>query len=479
MRAVLLAGVVSLSLGLIACAPSTPREGALPRLDIAAQMRTVAAPATHDSELRHPGRRGPLTTSEMNMARIAWRYFENNYQENTGLVNAVQDYPSVTLWDTASYMSGMLAALEFGIIGRGTFDRRFSKLLGTLNTLPLFRDEVPNKVYNTQTAELVDYQNQPGEVGFSALDLGRLLIWLRIYKERFPAYAAAIDRSVLRWRFCNMIDQRGMMFGAFVDPASNETRYVQEGRLGYEEYAAKGFELWGFDTTLAAMAEPFELVPMHGVDIPYDRRDPRLLDAHNYVVTESYVLDGIEFNWDLALDNDSPDDVHTHGWMADFAQRIYRVQENRYRETGIITARTEHQLDEAPFFVYDTIYSNGRRWNTLTDQGEYAPRFAAVAAKGALGLWVLWDTPYTDLLFNHIANLNRPDRGYYEGSYEDGRGPVATFTANNNGIMLATLLYKTSGKLVRLKGEESFWDLELRDPFSSYKDGRRCLPCVP
>ena len=28
----------------------------------------------------HPGRNGPLTPLEMKMAKVAWRYFENNYQ---------------------------------------------------------------------------------------------------------------------------------------------------------------------------------------------------------------------------------------------------------------------------------------------------------------------------------------------------------------------------------------------------------------
>ena len=45
----------------------------------------------------------------MAMARTAWKYFENNYQPDTGLVNAVNDYPSTTMWDTASYMGGLMA----------------------------------------------------------------------------------------------------------------------------------------------------------------------------------------------------------------------------------------------------------------------------------------------------------------------------------------------------------------------------------
>ncbi len=144
-------------------------------------------------------RRGPLTPEEREMARIAWRYFENNYQPVTGFVNAVQDYPSTTMWDTGSYLAALVSAERFGLIDRAEFDRRLTTLLATLERLSFFRDELPNKVYHTQTAEKVNYGNEPGEIGFSALDLGRMLTWLDLVRQRYPAYAPAIDRFVLRW----------------------------------------------------------------------------------------------------------------------------------------------------------------------------------------------------------------------------------------------------------------------------------------
>lgn len=230
------------------------------------------------------------------MARVAWHYFERNFQPETGLVNSVDDYPTMSLWDTASYLGALIAAVELGIIPTSTFDARLAQLLATLTELSFFRDELPNKVYNTATLEKVDYTNRPGEIGFSALDLGRLLILLKITKERYPAHRDAVDRFVLRWNFCNVVKD-GQMFGAAVGK-NGRVRYLQEGRLGYEEYAAKGFQLWGFDPYVAVQAEPVAHIEIFGVEIPYDARDPRRTNAHNYVVTESYVLDAIELNWD-------------------------------------------------------------------------------------------------------------------------------------------------------------------------------------
>ncbi|MCL1125244.1 DUF3131 domain-containing protein [Shewanella surugensis] len=419
-------------------------------------------------------RSGPLTEQELEMATIAWKYFENNYQESTGLVNAVNNYPSVTWWDAASYLAGMVSVYEFGVIDKEEFNRRFTKFVATLNTIDLFRGELPNKVYNTQTAAKVDYANQPGEIGYSALDLGRLLIWLYIIKQRFPEYGTAIDSAVLRWNFCHVVDENGTMFGALLEKGK-EVQYLQEGRLGYEEYAAKGFELWGFNTEQALLPEPYGTINLYGYDIPYDTRDPRKLKAHSYVVTESYVLDGIELGWDLTEDRSAHDNDYSHEWMAEFAMQIYRVQEARYHETGIITARTEHQLAGAPYFVYDTIYTDGFAWNTISEVGEYLPQYSAVAIKGAMGMWVLWDTEYTDLLFDHVSHTYDKEKGFYEGIYENGKGLIETFTSNNNGILLEILLYKTQGKILTYHADmaPSLWGKALQTQFGH--EGK-CLP---
>jgi hypothetical protein len=421
---------------------------------------------------RQGGRNRPLTPEEMKMAKIAWKYFENNYQPETGLVNGVNGYPPATMWDSASYLAGLMAAYELGIISQGDFDQRMMAILETFNKLSLFRNELPNKVYNAKTVEKVNYTNQPGEIGYSALDLGRLLIWLKILKERYPQHGDAIDRIVLRWNFCKVIDKWGTMYGAMLGP-DQQTIYVQEGRLGYEEYSAKGFQLWGFNTDRASMPEPYEVIPLYGIDVPYDRRDPRIFHAHNYVVSENYVLDALELNWDLASDRGGDDTHHSDRWTAEFADRIYKAQEARYRATGILTARTEHHLDGPPYFVYDTVFTDGYPWNTITEDGQYVPQFAAVALKGALGLWAIWETEYTDLLFATIAGLYDPQQGYYEGLYENGTGVIKTFTANNNGIMLETLLYKVQGKLLRFSHRQSLWDKVIAQELTGES---QCLP---
>lgn len=404
--------------------------------------------ATGRGSGRHSGRNGALTPREMEMARAAWSYFEERYQPDTGLVNAVGSFPSTTLWDTASYISGLVAAYELCLIDKRDFDIRATKLIGTLRNLELYRGEAPNKVYNTTNAAKVNYANEPGEVGMSALDIGRMLVWLRILKERHPHLANSVDNIPMRWNFCNLVNDDGRMFGSFT-AGDGETRYVQEGRLGYEEYAAKGFALWGFNVDKAMAPQPLDYTTIFDVKVPYDGRDPRIFKNQNYVLTEGYILDGLELGWDLPSDQSGDGMTSSHGWRAEFANRIYLAQQRRYEQTGIITARSEHQVDGRPYFVYDSIFADGYAWNTLDPTGEYQPDRAAVAAKAAIGLWALWETDYTDLLFETVADLYEPDKGFYEGLYENGNGFIPLQTANNNGIILAALLYKVQGPILQ------------------------------
>jgi hypothetical protein len=409
-------------------------------------------------------RRGFLDDRDTRIAKAAWHYFELYTQENTGLVNAVGNYPSTTMWDTASYISGLVSAYELCLIEKSEFDRRIMLLLTTLKGLSLFRGELPNKVYHTKTAEKVDYTNKPGEIGYSALDIGRLLVWLRIVKNRYAYLGNSVDSILLKWDFRNVIDSEGLLHGARIDEETDETIYAQEGRLGYEEYAAKGFALWGFHTILAHRAEPYLTAEIYGVAVPYDGRDPRIFHSQNYVVTESYLLDGLELGFDLPHDDSSPEWLHSDGWRAEFADRIYRVQEERWRQTGFMTARSEHNVKGAPYFTYDTIFSDGYAWNTVTPRGDYVPDHAAVSSKAAIGLWSLWDTEYTDVLYEAIADLYDPEVAMYEGLYERGQGRVEIFTANNNGIILAALLHKVQGTLLTpYTGETEVWYTAFRD----------------
>ncbi|RKX67054.1 MAG: hypothetical protein DRP41_01360 [Thermodesulfobacteriota bacterium] len=427
--------------------------------------------ALKNSRLFHQGRHGELTEQEKRWAKIAWRYFENNYQPKTGLVNSVDNYPSCSMWDIADYLAALIATHQLGLIKRCEFDKRLSKLLSFLNTMDLFWGKLPNILYNTQTGAMVNYQNQPEEIGWSAVDIGRLLIWLKIAKAQYPVFAEYIDKTILRWNFCDILDEEGTLYGAI--KVNGKLVLFQEGRLGYEEYAAKGFQAWGFNTKKASKIEPYETVKIYGIKIPYDARDPRETKVLTPVLSLPFILDGLEFNWDKVKDVHSLDSVHTDSAMAHIAENIYKVQALRYKKEKILTARTDHMIKSPPFFVYDSIFASGYPWNTISDKNTYIPKATLIATKAAFGMWALWNTDYTDILIRAVQCLYNPERGWYEGRQETTGDYEKVITANSNAIILEVLLYKKQGKLYNPKTTQTYYDLILQDPF---KGTGKCLP---
>jgi len=397
--------------------------------------------------------RHELSALEKKWARIAWSYFENNYQSETGFVNSTDHYPSTTLWDMSSYLMGMISAHRLGIVEDEKFYTRTYKLLESLAAIDLFDGRLPNKVYHTQTLAMVDYTNQPTEngIGWSALDIARFLVPLHLLSRNYPEFTYALQRVTQRWDLDSMFVD-GQMMGArlaeaqLADELSEETteaqefkvELVQEGRLGYEEYAAKAALLEGWDASRASQYDDnMKLVSIMGIDIATDSRDPKIYDAQNFVVTEPYVLDGIEFGWDAM--------------SAELAWRIHEVQRIRYEQTGKLTAVSEDNIDQPPHFIYNSIFSDGKAWNTITEDGEDASQFATLSTKAAFGLHMLFGTEYTHKLISRLHTVHDVNRGWYSGIYELSDQTNAIITANTNGIILEALAFRQLGPLLKVQ----------------------------
>lgn len=381
-----------------------------------------------------------LCADDMETAKIAWKYFENNYQPKTGLVNAADKYPSTTMWDTGSSLGATIAAREFGIITQKDFDDRVVNMMATLNTIELFNNEAPNKVYNTITGGMVDYGNQPSEdgIGVSTLDLGRLISWLNILSCIHPKHAVVARNIILRWKFCNLIKD-GQMFGMARDPVTNKIDVLQEGRLGYEQYVGKIFQMIGFDQSVSATYNNkfATTININDVPIAYDVRDPRKLGAYNYVVTESYVMDVFENGID---EENKP-----------LTENIFEVQKRQWEKTGVITAVSEDNIDRPPSFIYNTIFAAGSPWNAITDTGQDMAALKTLSTKAALSLFFLYpDREYSAVLKDAVSSAYDPKRGWYSGIYEKGLGYNDVMTANTNGVILGGLLYKMYGSLQRI-----------------------------
>ena len=340
-------------------------------------------------DMKMPAQRA-LTAEERQWATIAWKYFQNNTIEKTGLVNSVNDYTASTLWDSASYLLAVISVQRLNIIDDNEFKRRINKFLDSMSALPLYEDKLPNKSYNTETLQMVDYANKPTEkgIGWSAIDIGRLMVPLNILVWNYPEFTPQVKKITQRWDLSSAV-KNGDMYGALFE--NGKTEYLQEGRLGYEEYASKSFQLIGLDVSNAIdYTSWLKFVNIDGINIPTDSRNPEQFTAHNYVVSEPYILDGIEYGWDQL--------------SREFAGRVYNVQRVHYEKTGKLTAVSEDNIDQTPYFVYNTVFTDGKKWNAITEDGKDASEFKTLSTKAAFGWHMLYETDYTNKLLKSQVN---------------------------------------------------------------------------
>lgn len=402
----------------------------------------------------------PRTVSpEQQWARTAWRYLENNTDYERGLVGGMDRVQTFTVWNAADALAATIAAHELGIIDAREFDLRMSRLLGFLAAMDLSEGRLPNKAYASGTGKMIGFDGKPADIGWSAVDIGRLLLWLKITGERHPQFQEYADKVVVRWNFCEVIDNCGVLQGSGRAAGGQSFRH-QEGRLGYEQLAAAGYAAWGFETRASLPMPRTETVNIYGQPIRYDARDARATTVPTPVLTMPFVLMGIELGWDPP-------------GSREMANQVFRIQEERWRRERQVTARSDWQSRDEPYVVLDAVFAAGYPWNTIGGDGKEYERLALVSTRAAFGMWALRPGEYADRLIEAVQHLYDPDRGWYEGRLEAGGAPLANITLSTNAAVLEALLYKAKGRLYASSGKPGYFQARTADPFLRLN---RCWP---
>ena len=379
-----------------------------------------------------------LSAKDIEHAKIAWTYFENNYQEETGFYNSVDKYPATTLWDIGSSLHALISAYEIGILDKSEYDVKMSKILISMAGIKLYQDKLPNKVYSTITLSMVDYGNRVSleGIGWSAMDIGRIFSAFSRIRKFHPQYTIMVNNIVKRWDIDEVLIKNSTLHGIGFNFKDKKTQIVQEGKLGYEEYAAKGYLINGFDATESYKYTDFiKFQEFYGVEIGTDTREVKKHLAYNYILSEPYILDGIEYGWDIN--------------SKELAYRVYKVQKARYNETNIPVALSEGHIDSAPYFVYNAIYTNGDKWTCLAENGDDAEEFKFFSTKAAYAWTTLYKDDYSDVLNKKLEGLYDTEKGWYSGIYDKEAKINMALTANTNGVILECLTYKINGPLLR------------------------------
>lgn len=411
--------VLCLALTAPACSPSGERADASL---IESGVLAVLAPADPV--------RAPLTAAErrfyLDAAELAWQYLDANYQEATGLVNATPDWQYTTIWDIGAQLLAFQAAWELNLLTREEYERRTTATLTSLERIELFRGLAFNKIYSTRDGSMGDRSRQP--TGWSATDLGRLLVALKVLATREPQFAPAAERIARRINF-DAVVRGGYVHGQLIG-SSGAPWTFQEGRIGYEQYVAAGFQLWGARVdnalNLSRNGEPVDVL---GVRILRDRR------RQDRLVSEPFILLGIELGM--------KDDIHQ------LAAAVLAAQKARHDSSGQVTITSEDAVGVPPhYFYYYCVYCNQQPFVIdVASPGREVnvPRW--VSTKGAFGWHALMPSDYTRKALSYVLTARNPARGWASGVFEESGVSTETYDINTASVILEVAAFQLRGWL--------------------------------
>jgi hypothetical protein len=365
-------------------------------------------------------------------SKVAWQYFRTARNSGTGLAEAIAGAGFAMTSTIGDQIAAAVCAYRLGAIDQREFDVAVSQLLQFLAGMPLSGGELPARFYDTSSGQLIDPPEEGRDPGWSAVDLGRLLVWLRILGAEFRQYAAFVARIVERWDLCVAVDPSGRMLRKLPGDGGMVSGF--DLGSGYEVYGAQGLRAWGLEVTpLPPSAGEFSLT-VEGVEFAIGTDAdplPRLL-------TVPYALLGIEFGWS------KPEGGSLAQERAQ-AERLFMVQQRRSARTGIATARSDFRRTSEPYAVADSILAGGTPWSTLAPGGASRPDLALISTKAAFAMWALGSSGSRPM--ESVGTLRDASTGWFEGRYEASGGYEWTRTAATNAMVLEALLYREVGTL--------------------------------
>ena len=395
--------------------------------------RTSAQRPQAAAVARGPQERAPLSPRDSQQfaeaAQLAWKHFNSLWLPRTGLAMATPDYNKLTSWDIGSVLAAIYSARVLGIIDSTEYDRRISRSLKTIGALPLYRSFAYHRMYLAHQAKMASRGGglSTRGYGYSATDIGRLLLWLRIIADADSRHTALATRAATRLTVDSIV-AGGYMHGEDVG-ASGKRRRFQEGRIGYEQYAATGFSLWGADVAAALdvhrNAKPVEV---GGVQLLEDTR------GIDRIVSEPFFLLGLEYGWNKDF--------------APLALEVMRAQERRAEETGVLTFASEDAIGIPPYyFYYYCVYCTRKAFVVeVSEPGKTVPKPRWISTKTAFAWHALLGTPYTRRGIDAVQAAASAKRGWSSGLFEGTNQPTYTYDVNTAAIILEAAAYARIGR---------------------------------
>lgn len=364
-----------------------------------------------------------LDKTDFLVAKIAWKYFEKAYREKTGLFDSAFYYDKTTMWDMGSALAGIVCANKLNIIDNKKTDLYLLKLLNSLETIKLYNNELPSREYSTSLGVMTSggVVSKTGD-GWSALDIGRLLVWLKITENWYPNYKTKIEKIVSKWSF-KRLSKDNKLNGTIL---TDKETLRQEGRLGYEQYSASGFYQWGVIIPNALDYDKTKKIKLWDLEISVDTRNLAYLTSEPFFLAKME-LGKVDNNFDYMF------------------KQLYELQKKRFEKYNVLTAFTEDSLDVYPWFVYNAIHFNNKSWVCTSPSGKEYPNLKSISTKASFAFDSIFNDDYSKKLKEKVQN-NFGDFGYYTGIYEKTGDKNKSVNINTNAVILESLLYKKLGK---------------------------------
>lgn len=387
----------------------------VPAPEFSKQKSEITPPALQNTE-----KTLALSRQDLLLAKKAKFYIERNWNKKTGLIDSVQGYHHTTLWDIASGIAAIIALEHIGLITNFDANSRLSKTLTTMINLPLYNNELPNREYNTQTGLPSGHQSNTASNGngWSALDIGRLLIWLEITKQYKPELTPLIDLVTDKWQLNRAVNNY-TLYGELKTKKSRS--YRQEGRVGYLQYAAQGYQFAGLDVSSAFKPDNTELIIQDNIALYIDQRNLP------FFTSDSYILQAIELGqsptWWNQLDS------------------IYQLHKNYYAKNKALRIFSEDAMNRKPWFSYNNINIYGQPWLSTNTQGKKIINPQVFSNKVAFAFSVLFNDEFSQQLADKVVANSLYQRVIPTGLYKNNTINTA-YNINTNSLILVSLWFK-------------------------------------
>src|SRR2546423_2319873 len=366
----------------------------------------------------------------LDAARTSWNLVNRIREPSSGLARAHARYSYVTLWDIAGVTAANYVAHELAFIDDATYDAHIQRILATLSTVDLYDRKAFNRIYDAKTGRMVDNAGKISNIGagWSSVDIGRLLVWLRIVSVKQPKYLPLATQVVRRLNMSQVLDD-GYLRGLQVDPKTGNRQTFTEDEIGYQQYALYGFAMWGARVSPDGLDVRKNVAAINVLGVRLLISSP----GNDRAMSEPFIMLGMETGFRTA-------DISRQ------APQVLAAQTARYTQTRIVTAVTEDALPDPPYyFYYYSVYHRDRPFvvESLDDKTFERPRW--VSSKAAFGWNAVLPNAYTQLVLRTVRPAGTPD-GWGSGVYEDTLQPTGVPSLNTAALIMESALYKTRGR---------------------------------